>query len=738
MRFALVDLHFGDRKANRDHTGGFGSMMSAEGLWGGLVSRVKMRLIDLPLTSFGFTAAILRRAGHTVRFEHGPTEGADVILIASSMHCHAEEVAFARQERRRHPEARIGFFGPFVQTNPHVFADAADFLIFGEMESAVLAFVDGGLDFSGRLDRGIVTDLARLPVADWDGLDLSPLGYFPLLHRRPFLTVQASRGCSFNCDFCPYMVSQTEKHRVRPVETVLDEIENDIERYGVRSILFRDIVFGLDRAHARAIAEGIMRRGLRLEWACESRVDCLKDELIDLMVASGLRGVNLGIESNDVRKLRDNGRPPPAPGRQQHTIAHLQRRGVRINGFYILGLLGDTPRSMADTIRYAGDLNTLGAQFCTLTPFPGTKFFERTRDSLLTSDFTQFTEYRPVVAIKSSTPQQIEQASARAYRGYYLRPRWLLRYGLPTAARLAQCLVPVRGAPAPHDDQQAQEQQQQLRETQAFWDANPCDGQIDVGARQRFRYAKESWLPGLLERIAAAVGRGTLLEIGCGQGTDALYLCRHLDGDARYCGIDCSANSVRMARAGSAGHEGLRVQPDYRTGNAEALYLPDASVNGVYALGVLHHTPDTSAAIAEIHRVLKPGCAAWVVLYRTASPKLLAAHVVRRAARAVDRLVGGRLVRSVRALGTNHRLGTMLIECVGVPVLRSYRRARVERLFAAFESVSIEPVGVGLPMVNRLVEPASPVFGSYWLVEARKSVWPVADGHPHPQPALAA
>ena len=52
-----------------------------------------------------------------------------------------------------------------------------------------------------------------------------------------------------------------------------------------------------------------------------------------------------------------------------------------------------------------------------------------------------------------------------------------------------------------------------------FWSGNPCDGQADLAARQHFRYGKEAWLPPVLDTIA--VRHGKLLEVGCGQGTDA-------------------------------------------------------------------------------------------------------------------------------------------------------------------------------------------------------------------------
>src|SRR5437868_2046306 len=119
-----------NRKANRDHTGGFGSFMQAEGFFGGIVSGLKARLIKLPVLSFAYTAAMLREHGHESKFYMtGPLAPADVILIASSMHSYKYEVDFARQQKQLFPEARVGFYGPFAQTKPEFFAEVADFII---------------------------------------------------------------------------------------------------------------------------------------------------------------------------------------------------------------------------------------------------------------------------------------------------------------------------------------------------------------------------------------------------------------------------------------------------------------------------------------------------------------------------------------------------------------------------------------------------------------------------------
>ena len=442
MKFALIDLETDGRKANREHTGGFGSFMRADGIIGGFTSLLKQRLINLPITAFGFTQAILREKGHVCTFyKRPPLNNEDIVIIASSMHCYAQEVEFAKELKEQMPQAKIGFYGPFAQTKPEYFEEAADFIIGGELETTILAYLDGEHDFSGKLNYGIVQDFASLPMPDWDGMLPRSYSYFPMLHKRHFLPMQASRGCSFNCDFCPYMVSQTKKYRRRDPKIVVDEMERNIEKYGMRSFLFRDICYTLNKKYAAEISEEMLRRGLDLEWGCETRLDCLTPELIDLMVESGLKGMNIGVEAYSNEILQNSGKKNPEIEHQEATIAYLKNKGVRINAFFMLGLTGDTTQSMNDTIDYAKRLNTQGAQFCVTTPFPGTSLFDLVEKQLITDDFTQFTEYDPVLDIGTSSVQEVKSAHTKAYSEYYLRWDWLKYHGVSTTFRLAESII---------------------------------------------------------------------------------------------------------------------------------------------------------------------------------------------------------------------------------------------------------------------------------------------------------
>lgn len=149
-----------------------------------------------------------------------------------------------------------------------------------------------------------------------------------------------------------------------------------------------------------------------------------------------------------------------------------------------------------------------------------------------------------------------------------------------------------------------------------FWQANPCGAkfaEMQVGSREFFnaveqhRYETEWHIP---EVVQFDRWRDkSVLEIGCGLGTDAINFART---GANYTGVDLTERSIELVQRRFAFEN---LQGNLRTADAENLPFADDTFDLIYSHGVLHHTPDTERAINEAHRVLKPGGTAMVMLY---------------------------------------------------------------------------------------------------------------------------
>jgi SAM-dependent methyltransferase len=149
-----------------------------------------------------------------------------------------------------------------------------------------------------------------------------------------------------------------------------------------------------------------------------------------------------------------------------------------------------------------------------------------------------------------------------------------------------------------------------------FWQNHPCGTKFadaQPGSRlfyelvEQHRYDKEWHIPEAAGFDQAKNLR--LLEVGCGLGTDGAQFAK---AGAAYTGIDLTEAAVDLARRR---FELFNLPGTFRVADAEGLDFPDDSFDIVYSHGVLHHTPDTAGAIREIHRVLRPGGRAVVMLY---------------------------------------------------------------------------------------------------------------------------
>lgn len=153
-----------------------------------------------------------------------------------------------------------------------------------------------------------------------------------------------------------------------------------------------------------------------------------------------------------------------------------------------------------------------------------------------------------------------------------------------------------------------------------FWNAESC-GEVYAEGRTRLEQldrqaaARDALEPRLAGFARFAEGRGRdVLEIGVGMGADHLRWAR--DEPRRLIGIDLTPRAIEHTAFRLSAH-GFRAR--VLIADSEQLPFADASFDLVYSWGVIHHTPDTAGAVREIHRVLKPGGRARVMIYHARS-----------------------------------------------------------------------------------------------------------------------
>lgn len=269
------------------------------------------------------------------------------------------------------------------------------------------------------------------------------------------------------------------------------------------------------------------------------------------------------------------------------------------------------------------------------------------------------------------------------------------------------------------------EQDTEKQQVHDFWNDSACGESLYLGSADRagyeaqaeMRYRLESFIPPFAD-FASAKGR-KVLEIGVGLGADHQ---RFAEAGADLYGVDLTERAVEHTRRRLAL---FALLSNLAVGDAENLDFPDESFNLVYSWGVLHHSPDTSKAIAEVHRVLKSGGEAKIMIYHKWS--MIGVMLWLRYA-----LLVGRPWRSLRSIYAEH---------LESPGTKAYSVGEARKLFAAFSEVRIStPLGHGdllesdvgqrhrglaLTLAKKLwprwfIRRFMPGAGLFMLIEARK------------------
>ncbi len=326
---------------------------------------------------------------------------------------------------------------------------AIDVAIVGEGEDAILELIDhwnGGRSIEEvpgiayRADDGVA--VKTKPREYTAHLDRLP---FPIRNDRhmegyTLYEVVGKRGCPFKCTFCGASADH-RKVRFRSPENVMEEVAELFGRYGRKKLYFNDDVFTINKQWAHDFCDLLLRRGLDIEWECQTRVDLVDEPLLRKMKAAGCESVVFGIDAGNQENF-DRLRKAITVEQAYVSVRLAREAGMAVWCNFIMGYPWETARDLRDTIDLARGLDPHFARFFIATPYPGSPLYQysKERDLIRTYDLAAYSQDsgESILKLEHLSGEELSRAVYRANLLFYLRPQafWKAMAGYRRQGRL--------------------------------------------------------------------------------------------------------------------------------------------------------------------------------------------------------------------------------------------------------------------------------------------------------------
>jgi len=408
-------------------------------------------IVGIPL-GLGYLASVLEKENHKVKIIDAPVLDytledikeeikefkPDWVGITSVTSTIYDAYKVAEIAKEVDPEIRTIMGGPHVSFTARKTLEECrfvDVVARGEGEGVVLDIAKGydlseikGITYreDGEIrenePRGFIQDLDNLPFPAYH---LFPMERYQIEGER-FANIITSRGCPFSCIFCSSSALCGKRWRARSPGNVVEELEFLKDRYGITEVEFLDDTFTLNRHRAEEICDLMIKKRLNIRWSCSSRVDTISQALVKKLKRAGCYLLYLGIESGS-QKLLDTIQKKITLAQARDAVRMIKEQGLQTVCTFMLGIPGETVKTIKSTINFAKRLNPSMAQFTLLTPYPGTKLFSIAdkKGWILTKDWSKYTIIKSVMEVPGLTNRVLNKWLSKAYLSFYVRPSFL-------------------------------------------------------------------------------------------------------------------------------------------------------------------------------------------------------------------------------------------------------------------------------------------------------------------------
>lgn len=364
----------------------------------------------VPPLGIMYIAAVLRRAGHTVKildlrtaeikpfslttelvnFKPQIVGLSGITTEAESLHRTAEIV------KQTLPDTII------ITGGPHVSSYAGKVLmdknikacVIGEGEETAIELVDAllngeekdiekvkGIAFrkNGEIvftpPREYIKNLDSLPFPAWDLIDLEPYSKVRSMASvglRKYMTLFTSRACPYRCIYCHNMFGKG--FRSRSPENVIEEIELLNREYGIKEFEILDDIFNADKERAKNIFRGITKLDKKLKFAFPNgvRTDTLDYETLKIFKDGGVHFTAIAVESAS-KRIQKLIKKNLNLEKVMENISFCADLRIFTRGYFMMGFPTETREEIMETIDFAVRSKLHSAMFFIVTPFQGTE-----------------------------------------------------------------------------------------------------------------------------------------------------------------------------------------------------------------------------------------------------------------------------------------------------------------------------------------------------------------------------
>jgi len=342
---------------------------------------------------------------------------------------------------------RTVFIGPHVTAVPEntfdIASESVDIIVRGEYDYALRDIASGksieeidGISY--RRDGKVIhnrnrehLDVNELPFPSWH--HVKPEWYRDAGKRFPFLTLISGRGCVGKCTFCrdvPLMYGR--KPRLRDPQLVVDEIVYDVKLFPyIKEIMFETDTFSMSPPHVRGVCEEILKRGMKITWSCNVRVD-IDLRLLPLMKRAGCRMLMVGFEFGTQEAL-DAVKKGVTLEQSREFANTAHNLGFTIHGCFMIGAPGETREMAKKTIDFAKSLPMDTVQFSGICVYPGTEMYRWAKEDgyLIPGDWREWVskeyEQMTLLSYPQLSKEEIDAFIDKGLKEFYFRPGQILR-----------------------------------------------------------------------------------------------------------------------------------------------------------------------------------------------------------------------------------------------------------------------------------------------------------------------